>query len=67
MILIKTDRVYVAYARENRHVRWCYADYCGRWATMDEAIQKVKDMYDNSVEYMIFNMETDETVRGFTQ
>lgn len=66
MIVIKDDRVNVIYTRTNRRVKWQYAEYCGMYASIDEAIEHAKEHYgDQGFEYRIENRETDEVTTGF--
>jgi hypothetical protein len=66
MIVINDDRVNVIYTRTNRRVKWQYAEYCGRYASIDEAIERAKEYYgDQGFEYRIENRETDEVTTGF--
>ena len=66
MIAIETDRIYVISCRTNRRVKWAYSDYCGRYSTKEEAIDKAKDIYgDTPFEYNIENWDTDEVETGF--
>ena len=53
MTIIETDRVYSIYARTNRKVQWRYAEYCGRWESVERAIEEVKSRYSEKVEYRI--------------
>ena len=53
-------RIYAVWARTNRRVRWQYADFCGRYESIDEAIKAVKERYSEEVEYMIENLATGE-------
>ena len=55
------------YTRTNRRVKWKYADYCGRWASVDEAIKAAAERMAGGVsfEYRIENRATDEITTGF--
>lgn len=61
------NRIYVAYIRTNRRVKWKYADYCGRWASVDEAIKAAEERAGEGAafEYRIENRATDEVITGF--
>ena len=66
MIVISDDRVNVIYTRTNRRVKWQYSEYCGRYASIDEAIKHAKEYYgDQGFEYRIENRKTDEVTSGF--
>lgn len=66
MIVYTTNRVKVIYTRTNRKVKWAYSEYCGRWETEEEAIEKAKEFNGNQpFEYRIEDMETDEVMTGF--
>lgn len=60
------NRIYVIYIRTNRRVKWKYADYCGRWASVDEAVKAAEEHAGASVsfEYRIENRATGETITG---
>ncbi|MFQ9716996.1 MAG: hypothetical protein ACLRVB_02455 [Blautia sp.] len=64
MIHIETDRIYAIYVRTNRRVRWRYAEYGGRYETVDEAVAKAKEHYPNDFfEYLIEDITTGKTVK----
>lgn len=66
MIQIETDRIMIARARVNRRVRWPYAEYCGRWKTVEEAVEHVREYAaGRRAEYQIENMMSGEIVTGF--
>lgn len=66
MIIISDNRSKATYARVNRRVRWCYAEWCGRWATVEEAIESVKEHFPGQrVEYRIEDRATDEVITGY--
>ncbi len=54
MIVCETDRIYSVYIRTNRQVQWQYAEYIGRWETVEKAIeiakQRVKEPFEFRVE-----------------
>jgi hypothetical protein len=65
MIIIKDDRSKVIYARINRRIRWDYAEYCGRWETIEEAISNAKTHFPGlKFEYRIVDMESGEMITG---
>lgn len=67
MIVVTDNRCFVAYARVNRRVQWRYAEYCGRWETLEDAIRNAKEHFPGQrIEYRIENMVTDEVITGFT-
>lgn len=61
------NRIYVIYIRINRRVKWKYADYCGRWVGVDEAIKAAEEYAgaDAPFEYRVENRATDEVITGF--
>lgn len=60
------NRIYHLKVRTNRHVKWQYAEYGGRYESMEKAIASAKNhMGDKGFEYKIWNMVTDEEVIGF--
>ncbi len=66
MIVISDNRRFATYARVNRRVQWKYSEWCGRWATVDEAIDKVEERFSGQhVEYRIENRATDEVITGY--
>lgn len=66
MIVITDNRSKCTYARTNRRVRWKYAEWCGRWETVDEAIARVKEIFPGQkVEYKIEDRATDDVITGF--
>lgn len=63
MIILEDDRNYVSYYRTNRRCKWKYAEYAGRWETIEKAIQKIKDKVgDTPVEYRIEDMFDDDKI-----
>lgn len=66
MIYVETDRVFAVYVRVNRRVKWRYAEYGGRYETLEKAIEKVKAHFEpgTRVEYLIENMNTGETYQA---
>lgn len=67
MIVGHTDRIYIAYYRTNRRVRWDYAEYAGRWETLERAIEEVRERLNGQRgEYRIVNVFTSEkAAQGF--
>ena len=66
MIVFYDSRCWATYARTNRRVRWNYAQWCGRWDTVEEAISVVRERFPGErVEYRIHNLTTDETLTGY--
>ena len=64
--MIETDRIYVVRTRTNRRVQWKYADYQGRYRSVEEAIDVAKERLGNvPFEYDIENMITGEVITGF--
>lgn len=63
MIIVETDRIYCIYVRTNRRTKWQYAEYGGRYETVEKAIEKmIEHMGDTPYEYRIENMNDDEVV-----
>ena len=59
-------RTYAIYVRTNRRVRWQYAEYCGRWSSVEEAVEEAKArMNGEPFEYRVQNIGTDEVFTGF--
>ena len=68
MVILTDNRYLATYARTNRRVRWEYSEYCGRWATIDEAISAVRERHtDGRVEYRIENRMTNEVITGYLE
>lgn len=66
MIIIETNRIHAIYVRENRRTRWEYAEYCGRWETVERAVEEATKRYgDRPFEYLIVTLGGDEEVTGF--
>jgi hypothetical protein len=66
MIVIETNKIYCLYVRKNRRVKWRYAEYGGRYETIEKAIDAVKEHFPGErVEYLIENLDSDETIQGF--
>jgi hypothetical protein len=66
MIIIETDRIYCIYVRTNRRTKWQYAEYGGRWETVEKAIEKmIERMGDASYEYRITTIDGEIIKTGF--
>ena len=65
-MVISDNRCLATYARVNPRVQWKYSEWCGRWATVEEAVARVKEMFPGQrVEYRIENRATDEVITGY--
>lgn len=65
MIVINDNKSKVLYVRTNRRIKWQYAEYGGRYETIEEAINSAKDHYgDQPFEYSIDDWDTGETITG---
>lgn len=53
MIKIETNRIYAIYTRQNRRIKWQYADYMGRWETPEKALEIAKERIEGDFEYRI--------------
>lgn len=61
MIIVETTAIYVLRTRTSRHVRWQYAEYGGRYESVEEAVETAKKHYAATpFEYLIENMITGE-------
>ena len=66
MIIVETNRIYALYVRTNRRVKWQYAEYGGRYETIEQAIDADKKHFrETPFEYSIENIDTDEITTGF--
>ena len=66
MIVIETNIIYALYVRTNRRVKWQYAEYGGRYETLEQAIDAAKKHFGKTpFEYRIENIDTDEITTGF--
>ena len=66
MIIIETDRIYSVYVRKSRYVAWKYAEYCGRYETVEQAINAVKERFEEEpVEYLIQTLNCEIVAQGF--
>ena len=60
MELTLNGRAFAAYYRINRRTQWKYAEYAGRWESLERAIGEVKTRLDGqSGEYRIEDINTD--------
>lgn len=59
------ERKYCIYCRTNRRVKWIYAEYGGRYETVEQAIQKAKDHYHEKAEYIVEDMDGNLVATGF--
>ena len=58
MIIIETDRIYCVYVRTNRRTKWQYAEYGGRYETIEKAIEVAKNhMGATPFEYQIQTLD----------
>lgn len=65
MITIETDRVFSLYIRTNRRVKWQYAQYGGRYETVEKAIETAKKhMGETPFEYLVENFEGETLTTG---
>ena len=68
MMIIEDNRCLATYARTNRRIQWKYAEWCGRWATKEDAIASVKEHFPNQrIEYRIEDRATGEITTGYTE
>ena len=68
MIVVCDDRKLCTYARVNRRVQWRYAEWCGRWATLEDALASVRRKFPQGrVEYRVEDRVTDEVKTGFME
>lgn len=66
MIIVETDRIYCVYVRTNRRIKWQYAEYGGRYETIDKAFEKMKEhMGAISYEYRITKLDGEVVATGF--
>ena len=65
MIVIQDNRLYSIHYRTSRRTRWQYAEYAGRYASLEDAVEELRRRLDSQpAEYLIHNMATDEEVVG---
>ena len=68
MVIISDNHCFATYARVNRRIKWKYSEWCGRWATVEDAISRVREMFPRQrVEYRIENRATDEVITGYIE
>ena len=66
MIIVETDEIYCIYVRTNRRVKWKYAQYGGRYKTIEAAIEAARQhMGAEPFEYRIENLDDDSVTTGF--
>ena len=66
MIIIETEKIYCVYARKNRRVKWRYAEYGGRYETVEKAIEAVREHFgDERVEYLVETLDGETKAQGF--
>ena len=57
MIVINDDRNFTLYYRQNKMTKWQYADYDGRYKSINDAIKALKEHINGQVEYRIEDMD----------
>ena len=57
MIVIKDDRTFTLYYRQNKRTKWQYADYGGRYKSINDAIKALKGHIKGQVEYYIEDID----------
>ena len=65
MIIMPSDnRIYLIKCRKSSRVRWCYADYQGRWESIEKAIAVAKRRYPEGevMQFSIYNTDAEEVV-----
>lgn len=67
MIKIETNRIYAIYTRQNRRIRWQYANYMGRWETPKKAIEIAKERIEGDFEYRIEEIGGGIVMAGFIE
>lgn len=65
MIIVETDRIYCIYTRTNRHIRWKYAQYGGRYESPEKCIEEAKKHCASGTEYLIETMDGERVAVGF--
>ena len=65
MIILETDRIYCIYVRTNRHIRWKYAQYGGRYETPEKCIEEAKKHCTTGTEYLIETLDGEKIATGF--
>lgn len=56
------DKRYSLYYRTNKRTKWRYADYGGRYTSIDSAINALKTHVIGFVEYQICDMYDDDNI-----
>ena len=64
MIVIETNRIYAVYVRTNHHVQWRYAKYCGRWETVEKAIEVARERTAAPFQYIVEEMGAGIVAKG---
>lgn len=59
------ERKYCIYCRTNRRTKWRYAEYGGRYETVEQAIEKAKEHYTEKAEYIVEDMDGNLVATGF--
>ena len=59
------ERIYSIYCRTNRRTKWRYAEYGGRYETVEKAIEEAKKHYTEKAEYIVEDMEGNLIATGF--
>ena len=59
------ERKYCLYCRTNRRTKWRYAEYGGRYETVEKAIEKAKEHYTEKTEYIVEDMYGNLVATGF--
>ena len=67
MIKIETNRIYAIYTRQNRRIRWQYANYMGRWETPEKALEIATERIEGDFEYRIEEIGGGIVMAGFIE
>lgn len=65
MIVCETDRIYSIYVRTNRRIQWRYAEYMGRWETIEKAVETAKQRMTEPFEYRVEEIGGNVVANGF--
>lgn len=66
MIFIETNRIYSIYVRKSGRTKWINAMYGGRYATIEEAIERAKkEMGTTPFEYIVEDLSGEVIATGF--
>ena len=57
MLKIKDDRVFTLYYKQNKRTKWKYANYGGRYKSINDAIKTLKEHIKGQVEYYIEDID----------